>query len=97
MPRRQEQGGACAHVGRDQVGRAQLELGDEPVEELAHGAGGQHFGASLRVAEAGQVDRDQPPCPRQGWPDARSSAEWLGMPQAHTASYCASRAAQSVT
>ena len=77
MPSGQEQRGAGPHVGRDQMGRAQAELRDEPAQEIRRGAWGQHVGSALRMAEAGQVDRDQPPYRRQRWPDAPEGEQAL--------------------
>src|SRR3984885_15383842 len=56
---RRKQGGRGSDVGRDDVRRAQIGLGQEPGQELAHRAGGQEDPPALRGAETRQVNREQ--------------------------------------
>jgi hypothetical protein len=56
----QEQGGAGADVGGDQVRRAESEFTDQLNQELGHGAGREQVCPAFRVPEAGQVDGYQP-------------------------------------
>ena len=77
MCRRREQGGRGSDVGRDDVRRPEIGLGDELGEETTHGAWRHQLVPPFGGAEPGQVDGDQASVLGEGRPHARERVDAL--------------------
>ena len=69
----QQQGGRGSDIGPEDVRPAQLNLGDELGQELAHRPRRQELLAAFRCAEPGQVDREEAGVVGKRGPDRRDA------------------------